>query len=175
VSLFRAINVGGRTIKMDDLIDLHQSLGLRDVVPYIQYGNVVFATEEPDLACLKREIEDAFATRFAFHTEVMLRTSAELSAIVAKNPFQSRPDQESKRVVVMFLSARPADTAVEDLLKTYAGSEEVFAKGNELYIYYGEGIGRSKLTTSYIEKKLHTSGTARNWNTVLRLQELSQR
>ena len=175
VSLFRGINVGGRhSIKMDELQDLHKSLGLRDVVSYIQSGNVVFTTEEPDLARIKQQIEDGFATRFDFHAEVMLRTSAELSALIAKNPFQSRPEKESNQIVVMFLSARPADSALEDLLTTYAGPEEVFANGNELFIYYTEGIGRSKLSNTYIERKLRTYGTARNWNTVLRLQELIQ-
>jgi uncharacterized protein (DUF1697 family) len=175
VSLFRAINVGGRTVKMNELADLHRSLGLGDVLHYIQSGNVLFKTEAPDLARLKQEIEDAFATRFDFPTAVMLRTSAELSAIVAKNPFQSQPEKESNRVVIMFLSARPAVSAVDDLLKTYTGPEEIVADGQELYIYYSEGSGRSKLTNTYIEKKLHTFGTARNWNTVLRLQELIQR
>ncbi|MFL5628494.1 MAG: DUF1697 domain-containing protein, partial [Ktedonobacteraceae bacterium] len=41
VSLFRGINVGGhQTIRMDELKDLHASLGLKDVFTYIQSGNV---------------------------------------------------------------------------------------------------------------------------------------
>jgi uncharacterized protein (DUF1697 family) len=74
----------------------------------------------------------------------------------------------------MFLAARPDDTAQEDLLKTYVGPEELFIIGKEVYIYYTNGIGRSKLSNSLLEKKLKTFGTARNWNTILQLQKLIQ-
>ncbi|MFL5704214.1 MAG: DUF1697 domain-containing protein [Ktedonobacteraceae bacterium] len=175
VSLFRGINVGGnRKIRMDELKDLHESLGLKDVLPYIQSGNVVFKSDDADLARLRRQIEDGFEKKFGFHVEVFVRTSTELQDIIDKNPFQSRHSKESKWVVVMFLAERPDDIAQEDLLKTYAGPEEIFIIGKEMYIYYPNGIGRSKLSLSFIEKKLKTFGTGRNWNTILQLQKLIQ-
>jgi len=175
VSLFRGINVGGHhKIRMDELKDLHESLGLRDVLPYIQSGNVVFKSDDADLARLRKQIEDGFEKKFGFHVEIIVRTSAELRDIIDKNPFQSQQSKESKWVVVMFLAARPDNTAQEELLKTYVGPEELFIIGKELYIYYTHGIGRSKLSHSFIEKKLKTFGTARNWNTILQLQELIQ-
>ena len=176
VSLFRGINVGGHhKVRMDELKELHESLGLKDVLPYIQSGSVVFNSDDADLARLRRKIEDGFEKKFGFHVEVIVRTSAELRDIVDKNPFQSPQSKESKWVVVMFLAARPDDTAQEDLLKTYVGPEELFIIGKEVYIYYTNGIGRSKLSHSLIEKKLKTLGTARNWNTILQLQKLTQR
>jgi uncharacterized protein (DUF1697 family) len=176
VSLFRGINVGGHHhIRMDELKGLHEALGLKDVLPYIQSGNVVFTSDDADVARLRGQIEDGFEQKFGFHVEVFVRTSAELKAIIEQNPFQSQQSKESKWVVVMFLAARPDDTAQEDLLKTYVGPEEFFIVGKELYIYYTNGIGRSKLSNSLIEKKLKTVGTARNWNTILQLQQLIQR
>jgi uncharacterized protein (DUF1697 family) len=175
VSLFRGINVGGhQKIRMDDLKDMHESLGLKDVFPHIQTGNVVFTSDEADAARLQRDIEDGFEKKFGFHVEVFVRTSAELRDIIEKNPFQSQPGRESKWVVVLFLAAHPDDTAQEDLRKMYAGPEEFFITGKEVYIYYTNGIGRSKLSLSLIEKKLKTVGTARNWNTILQLQKLLQ-
>ncbi len=175
VSLFRDINVGGNhKIKMDELKEMHESLGLRDVLPYIQSGNVVFTSDDADVARLRRQIEDGFEKKFGFHAEVIIRTSAELRDIIEKNPFQSQQSKESKWVVVLFLAARPDETAQEDLLKTYVGPEELFIIGKEVYIYYPQGIGRSKLSHSLIEKKLKTFGTARNWNTILQLQKLLQ-
>jgi uncharacterized protein (DUF1697 family) len=106
--------------------------------------------------------------------EVIVRTSAELREIIDSNPFQNQQNKESKWVVVMFLAALPDETAQEDLLKTYVGPEELFIIGEEVYIYYTQGIGRSKLSHSLIEKKLKTVGTARNWNTILQLQKLIQ-
>ncbi|GAC1392796.1 MAG: DUF1697 domain-containing protein [Ktedonobacteraceae bacterium] len=175
VSLFRGINVGGHhKIKMDELKDLHTSLGLRDVLSYIQSGNVVFQNDDTDVARLSRQIANGFEKKFGFHVGVIVRTSAELSTIIEKNPFQGQQSKESKWVAVMLLAAHPANTAQEDILKTYVGPEELFIIGKEVYIYYPDGIGRSKLSHSFIEKKLKTFGTARNWNTILKLQELLQ-
>jgi uncharacterized protein (DUF1697 family) len=176
VSLFRGINVGGNhPIRMGELKDLHESLGLRDVVTYIQSGNVVFTSDDADLAQLPRQIEDGFAQKFGFHVNVMVRTSAELRDIIENNPFQDQPMKEAKWVVVMFLATRPESTALEDLQKTYVGPEEFYLVGQELYIYYPNGIGRSKLSNALTEKKLKTMGTGRNWNTILQLQKLVQR
>ena len=77
-------------------------------------------------------------------------------------------------MVVLFLATRPESTAMEDLQKTYVGPEELCLIGQELYAYYPNGIGRSKLSNALIEKKLKTMGTARNWNTVLRLQKMME-
>src|SRR6266446_8529586 len=173
VSLFRGINVGGhQTIRMDALKELYASLGFKDIVTYIQSGNIVFTSDDADLSQLPRHIEDGFAQKFGFHAKVMVRTSGELKDIVDNNPFQNQPMKESKWVVVMFLATRPDRSALEDLQKSYAGPEEFYLVGQELYIYYPNGIGRSKLSNALIEKKLKTMGTGRNWNTILQLQKL---
>lgn len=175
VSLFRGINVGGRQmIRMDELKALHESLELKEVVTYIQSGNVVFTSDDADAAQLARQIEEGFAQKFGFHVQVMVRTSEELREIIANNPFQNQ-QKEPKRVLVLFLATRPETTALEDLHKSYLGPEEFFLIGQELYIYYPDGMGRSKLTLPLIEKKLKTTGTGRNWNTVLQLEKLTQR
>jgi uncharacterized protein (DUF1697 family) len=175
VSLFRGINVGGnRQVSMPDLKAVHESLGLQHVLTYIQSGNVVFHNAEADTPELQRQIEAAFEQRFGFHSDVMVRTLAEVNAIIEKNPFQDQPGKDPKWLVVMFLAARPDEAARDSLLTSYSGSEEIIFSGPELYIYYTNGIGRSKLSGNVIERKLKTVGTARNWNTVLRLQELLQ-
>src|SRR6266568_1674436 len=82
-------------------------LGINDVLPYIQSGNVVFNSDDTDVARLQRQIEDGFERKFGFHVEVFVRTSAELREIVEQNPFQSQQSKESRWVVVMFLAALP--------------------------------------------------------------------
>jgi uncharacterized protein (DUF1697 family) len=176
ISLFRGINVGGnRIVPMSELKSLHESLGLKDVVTYIQSGNVVFTSDEADPAQLSKLIEESFAQKFGFRSQVMVRTSAELEEIIANNPFQNQPEKEPKRVLALFLATRPESTALEDLKKTYNGPEEIYLVGQELFVYYSDGVGRSKLTLPLIEKKLKTVGTGRNWNTVLRLQQMMLR
>ena len=176
VSLFRGINVGGQhKVKMSDLKEMHESLGLRAVLPYIQSGSVVFKSDSSDPALVRSQIEESFEKRFGFHSEVMVRSSTELQSIIDANPFQGLSGKESKWIVVMFLAVHPDELAQENLRESYGGPEEFFFIGQELHIYYPDSIGHSKFSGSFIEKKLKTLGTARNWNTVLKLQELMQR
>ncbi len=176
LSLFRGINVGGNNkVKMDELKAVHAALGLTDVLTYIQSGNVVFKSDRTDTTHLQQQIAASFATTFGFHAEVTIRTCDELNTIIAQNPFQNQPDKDPKWIAVLFLATLPTSTAQETLHASYTGPEEIFCIGKEVYIYYPDGIGRSKLAHSFLEKKLQTSGTARNLNTILKLQELAQK
>jgi uncharacterized protein (DUF1697 family) len=173
VSLFRGINVGGNhQVKMADLKAMHEALGLRDVAPYIQSGNVVFRSDATDPTQLQGQIASAFETQFGFRSEVFVRSAAELDAVIERNPFQGQQSKEAKWLVVLFLAAHPDHAAQEALLKAYVGPEEWVISSQEMYLYYPDGQGRSKLTGSFLEKKLKTAGTARNWNTVLQVQKL---
>lgn len=174
LTFIRGINVGGnRKVKMGDLKAIHEALDLRDVQTYIQSGNVIFKSDRTDSAQLQQQIAASFATTCSFEAVVIIRTADELNEIIAQNPFQNQPISDLKKIVVLFLATLPTTTAQEALLTAYAGPEELFCHGKEVYIYYPDGIGRSKLTLSFLEKKLNTSGTARNLNTVLKLQELA--
>jgi uncharacterized protein (DUF1697 family) len=176
VSLFRGINVGGnRIVPMNELKGLHEALGFRDVVTYIQSGNVVFSSDETDPAQLAKQIEEAFAQKFGFRSQVIVRTAIELEETIANNPFQHSPEKESKSVLVVLLATRLESSALEGLKHSYSGPEEMYLMGQELFVYYPDGMGRSKLTLPLIEKKLKTAGTGRNWNTVLRLREMMRR
>jgi uncharacterized protein (DUF1697 family) len=175
VSLLRGINVGGnQLVKMDALKELHTSLDLQDIQTYIQSGNVVFTSDNPDVTQIQKDIENGFAQKFGFQVKVMVRTAGEFNKIIENNPFQNQPMKESKWVVAMFLAGDPISTALADIQKTYTGPEEIHIIGQEAFIYYPEGQGRSKLTNTFLEKKLKTVGTARNWNTVLRLQKMME-
>ncbi len=176
LALFRGINVGGhQKVSMKELKALHEALGFRDVVTYIQSGNVVFTGDNADTSQISTSIADAFVQTFGFRVDVIVRSAAELSEIIARNPLPDQALSEPKWLVVLFLAARPTSTALEDLQRAYHGPEEMHLIEQEMYIFYTEGIGRSKLTLSLIEKKLHTTGTGRNWNTLLQLQKLMQR
>ncbi|HEU5229501.1 MAG TPA: DUF1697 domain-containing protein, partial [Ktedonobacteraceae bacterium] len=138
-------------------------------------GNVVCSSDDTDMTQIPKRIEDGFAEKFGFHSHVIARTAAELQAIIEHNPFQHQPAQEPKWQLVLFLATQPESTALEEIHKAYTGPEELSLLGRELYIYYSNGIGRSKLTLTLLEKKLKAAGTGRNWNTVLQLHKLSQR
>ena len=175
VSLFRGINVGGhRTVRMNELRDVYEALGLSEVVSYIQSGNLVFSHEDMDLAALASLIEESFASRFGFHAHVLLRSAAELAGVIARHPLHEWSGKEPKQLMVVFLAAPANEEALAQFQRVYSGPEELHASGKELYIYYPNGVGRSKLSHNVLEKRLKTVGTARNWSTVLELQKLVQ-
>ena len=72
----------------------------------------------------------------------------------------------------MFLKSTPSAGDVKALAAAIQGPETIHWDGQQVYIVYPAGIGRSKLTGALIEKKLGTKGTARNWNTILKLLAL---
>ncbi len=175
VTLFRAINVGGNNpVKMPVLKEMHEALGFKKVSSYLQTGNLVFESTETDLIQLANQIKKEFEKTFGFSTEVLVRSAAELKELFKKNPFLERPEKETKWIIVIFLSASADEQGKAALLKAHAGPEEIFIADKELYIYYPEGIGRSKLSNTFIEKNLKVSGTGRNWNTVTKLLEMTK-
>ena len=176
ISLLRAVNLAGRNrIKMDELRALYQSLGLRDPQTYVQSGNVVFSTTERDLGSLARKIENGLERKFGFHPDVIARTTSEMRDVIARNPFASRRGLDPSRLLVTFLAGDPGEEARLKVRAIKTDPEELRIDGRELYIYYPDGMGRSKLSSTAIEKALKVSGTARNWNSVTRLLEIAER
>ena len=167
VALLRGINVGGRNmVKMDALKALHESLGFKGVRTHLQSGNVVFQAKSADAARIERAIKKTLHLELT----VIVRTAGELREAVKRNPLPQRVSHSSGYVIA-FLSAEPEDPGALD---AYDGPEERRLLGRDLYIHYGDGMGRSKLTNALIERKLGVKATARNWNTVTKLLELCE-
>jgi uncharacterized protein (DUF1697 family) len=175
ISLLRGVNVGGHNmIKMDALRVLYESLGLHNPQTYVQSGNVVFGTKERDLVRLAKRIEDGIEGSFGFRPAIILRTSSEMQDVIARNPFAKRRGIEPNRLLVTFFATDPGAEAREKILGIKADPEELRISGRELYVYYPNGMGRSKLSHAIIERALKMSGTGRNWNTVAKLLEMAE-
>jgi uncharacterized protein (DUF1697 family) len=170
IALLRAVNVGGRKpVIMSELRDLLTELGFVGARSLLQTGNLVFRSEERTGTDLEGLLEEAAAKRLGLHTDFFVRTGEEWKRIVSNNPFRDEAKGDPARLVVMFLKRAPTAKEVEALRAAITGPEIVSADGRHAYIVYPGGIGRSRLTNSLAEKKLGTHGTARNWNTVLKL------
>ena len=173
-ALLRGINVGGnKIIKMDVLKQLCESLGLSGAQTLLQSGNVVFQSTEKDREKLARRIERGIEKKFGFEARVVVRSSGDLQRVIQKNPFGVGKSRNPSLLHVMFLDAKPQAQAFADLRSFYKGPEEMHLVGEELYIYYCNGAGKSKLTNDLIQRKLQVTGTARNWNTVEKLLKLA--
>lgn len=175
ISLLRGINVGGhKKIKMAELGAVYEALGLASVQTVLQSGNVVFTGKIEDSRSLARQIEDGIEARFGFHSDVIIRTVGQFREMIDQNPFLGRDPFDPGKMVVMFLADVPETQAIDGLVQAHNGPEDIQFAGEEVYLYYLNGIGRSKLSNVFIEKKLGVLGTGRNWNTVTRLMALAE-
>jgi len=176
IAMLRGVNVAGHNkIKMEALRALCESLELRDAQTYVQSGNVVFRTKERNLAALAKRMEDAIERSFGFRPAVIVRTTSELKDAVAKNPFAKRRGIHPGKLLVTFLASDPTMEARDQVLKMKTEPEELRIDGREVYIYFPNGMGRTKLSWPTIGKMLGTSGTGRNWNSVIKLLEMAEK
>ncbi len=172
ISLLRGINVSGqKMIKMDELKKLYEFLGFQNVKTYIQSGNVIFESDEKDASKLQEIIEKKIEEIFGFDVRVFIRTPEELKRVIDQNPFPG----ENKGWYVIFCSASCVGLPLEELQKAKADSEQFSISENGIYLLFPEGVGRTKLSNNFFEKKLKISGTMRNWNTVNKLLEIVNR
>ena len=171
VALLRAVNVGGRSLAMNELRAMLEDLGLDDARTLLQSGNAVFRSAKAPPA-LESLLEKATARRFGLATEFFVRAAREWDAVIDGNPFQREANDDPSHLLVMPLKSVPAAAQVEALRAAIKGRERVAIEGRCAYLVYPDGIGRSKLTIAVIESRLGTRGTGRNWNTVQKLAAL---
>jgi len=174
IAMLRGVNVGPHNrFSMDALRALFGSLKLRNAQTYLQSGNVVFASNERNLSALCKRIDDAFEKTFGFRAAVLLRTEAEMRKVIAKNPFAERKDIEPSKLLVTSLAEDLSPEAQKQLEAIKVGPEEIKAQARELYVYFPNGVGRSKLPVM-MDRVLKRSGTARNWNSVTKMLEMAE-
>ncbi len=175
ISMLRGVNVGGHhKIKMDELRALYVSLKLDDPRTVLQSGNIVFRGKEKNLPALAKKIKAAIERTFGFAPEVILRSPKELRGAIAASPFPASRGLEPGKVQVTFLDGSPGPDAGATLESLKHHPEELHLVGRELYIYFPNGAGQSKLPWPSVEKLLKTPGTARNWNTVNKLLAIAE-
>ena len=171
-ALIRGINLGGHSrLAMPALRAGLAELGFEDVVTYIQTGNAVFRTRHRK-AGIAAAIERRIHADSGLTVTVMLRTPPQLDRIAKRNPFVADA-REPRHLHVLFLDKTPAKTAVRKLDPDRSPPDRFHVDGQQIYLHHPNGLGRSRLSADYFEKTLGVRGTARNWNTVLKLVELT--
>lgn len=166
VALLRAVNVGGFTLPMAELRALCERAGFSEVRTYIASGNLLLRDNGSEKA-IKTKLEAVLHAHAGKPVGVVLRSGAELQAVIDANPFA---DAESNRVIVFFLDAAPATDALANV-KNHAG-ERIALGTREIYVDYTAtgGQGQSKLQIPAAK-----TGTGRNLNTVAKLAEMARK
>jgi uncharacterized protein (DUF1697 family) len=172
IALLRAVNVGGRTMKMADLVAMARELGLEAPKTLLQSGNLVFQAAGAD-AALEAKLEAEAEKRFGYATDFIVRSAREWRALIEANPFPRAAEDDPSHLLVMSLKTKPAAGGLERLREAIKGPEQVDLAGRDLYLVYPRGIGTSRLTITVIEHVLGVRCTGRNWNTVQKLADLA--
>ena len=171
VLLFRGINVAGKNVvRMETLRVALTDAGFEDVSTYIQSGNVVFSSDG-DTATLSRRVDIAFNQAFGFSSRPTLRSLEEWMRVVLRNPFPAEAADDGRRVHAVLLDGRVSDESLH-ALEALAGTERLQATEGVLYLHTPDGFGVSKVAEA-LDRVLKLPWTARNWNTVLKLQEMT--
>ncbi len=166
VALLRGINVGGKNkVPMAELKALAGSLGWQYAKTYIASGNMTFAAEAGDFATT---LQTAMNKEFGLDIPTLVYDRGTFNSLAGSCPFE--PD-EGKHVHGFFCFSKP--TIDEDALAQFkSDSETLTCKGDIVWLHAPDGIGRSKLAEKMHKVFTGTDTTARNLNTIRKLQEM---
>ncbi|MFD8953476.1 DUF1697 domain-containing protein [Streptomyces xanthophaeus] len=174
-ALLRGINVGGnKKVPMAELRSVLEGLGHGEVQTYLQSGNAVFSSAAADPTALARELEAAIEDHFGFRVPCLVVDGEYLSAVARACPFPAA-ELEGKQLHATFFSQQPGAERFAALDAAAFLPEEYRVGDRVLYLYAPDGLGRSKLGEA-LARPAVVKGidvTTRNWNTVVKLVELT--
>ena len=173
IAILRGINVGGhRKILMADLKLLLAQLNLRSIITYIQSGNVIFETNEPKQA-LEEKIALLIQENYDFEVPVIVIPAAIFKKLSALNPYINNTAAE--RLHVTFLKESPSE---ENILLTedFTCDPDRFSIIEQaVFLNIEDKYHKSKLSNNFFENQLKVTATTRNWKTITKLIELSEK
>ena len=169
IAFLRAINVGGHTVKMDELRTLFAAMGFAGVETFIASGNVIFAADDPDAAALQAQIEGELQQALGYAVATFLRTDAEVAAIARHEPFPAPVLAAAGALNVAFL-AEPLSTTEEQLLMTLKTDIDDFhVHGREVYWLCQAKQSESTFSNTRFERTLRKQTTLRGISTIRKL------
>jgi len=168
VAFFGSINVGPNRLTMADLRHAFAREGFGEVETVVASGNVLFDFDERPTEGLEDLLAHMMADRFDIASFVAVRTRDELAELLSANPF---PEGDEGKVHILLLSGEPDSSALAGLVADHAhrGPERILAGPRALFIDYVDGVGGSRLTNAFIERRLKLGGTARNVRSLKRI------
>ncbi len=174
VAFLRAINVGGhKGIKMSDLRQMFESIGLARVSTYIQTGNVIFESPESRTERLEDHIEKRLHQALGYEVATFLRTTSEVAAIADYRPFtRTQLADEHRTLYITFLREAPDRQRQRAALALSTEVDEYHFKGRELFTLHDQQAAKSPFSNTLIEKTLGVSATTRNRTTVSKIAKL---
>jgi uncharacterized protein (DUF1697 family) len=159
---------------MSELRNSFAALKYGNVVTYIQTGNVLFDAPSKSEPAIVNAIEERLVEDFGDSPDVILRTIPALLGVGSSSPF-AKAGADPGRHHVTFLATAPSKKALSSLVLPDSGRDELVVDGREVYVHCPDGYANTKLSGTFLERRLGVVSTTRNWNTVTKLCELAQR
>jgi len=165
VAFLRAVNVGGRTVKMDALRAAFEALALAGVETFIASGNVIFDSSARDLAALERKIEAQLQKSFGFEIHSFVRTLDEVAALSMHPAF----DAVATTQVIGFLRSAPTPQALRTIADMATDVDRLQVHGRELFWFSDHKQSESVFSNAVFERALDTRSTFRGLGTLRKL------
>lgn len=174
IALLRGINIGGRNkILMKDLKTLFIDLGFKNVITYIQSGNVIFHSSINSTNDLSIIIQKEIQNKFELDIPTLVISKKGFIFAATNNPFYN-DKIDSTRLHVTFLNEQPNTTLLTKINEETYQTKDVFEVIDKCaFINCEKKYHQSKFSNAFFEKKLHVEATTRNWRTVSKLLELA--
>lgn len=171
IAFLRAVNVGGRVVKMTQLKEIFENAGLKNVETFIASGNVIFSTKATAIPALVRKIEKALLEALGYEVPVLIRTDEEVSALAArKYVVFPEPEVAAAHSLSVGMLREPLTESAEALLQAFNSEVELFgAHEREIYMLLLQPTSNSKFSLKKLEKAIGAETTFRNVNTIERL------
>ena len=168
IAFLRAINVGGRNVKMDTLQQIFVGMGFVNVETFIASGNVIFDTDVADRKTLEQKIEASLQDALGYRVDTFVRAVDDLTAVSTYHPFPTS-ELEGAVLYIGFLAEPPGAEAVQNLQAFTSDIDSFHVHESEVYWLCRKTISQSKFTGAKLEKALGMPTTIRNQNTINRL------
>lgn len=168
IAFLRAVNVGGRVVKMADLKRFFEKLGFDDVATFIASGNVIFGSRMKDSARLETVIERGLQDALGYSVAALVRTPLEVADIAQRDPF-GKPVPQGGRLFVGFLRNAPPAATRRKVAVLSTKTDDFTVEGRELYWLCAVPSMQSIMSGARLEKTVGMPATFRNINTVRRL------
>ena len=165
VAFLRAVNVGGRTVKMDALRAAFAALGLANVETFIASGNVIFNSRARDLAALERKIEAQLLKSFGVEIHSFVRTLDEVAALTVHPAF----DAAAPTQVIGFLRSAPTPQALRTIASMATDVDRLQVHGRELFWFSDHKQSESVFSNAAFERALDMRTTFRGLSSLRKL------
>lgn len=176
IVFLRGVNVSGaRKLKMADLKDALTKLGFKNVITYIQSGNIVLEASDLNDKKIEEKVSQIISLEFGYSdVPVKVILKEDLIAILENNPFNGKKGVDKDRLHFTFLSDVPNFELVNRILEIDTGGDEFVIKGDVVYLHCPVSYGNTKLNNSFFETKLKVRATTRNYKTTSKMFELAK-